>query len=60
MTRAEGKRPGLDRGALLWAVAHRDEGKTAISTAPGVQGQQAIQNAAAFALAQAAALKASL
>ncbi|CCH04910.1 HYPOTHETICAL/UNKNOWN PROTEIN [Achromobacter xylosoxidans NH44784-1996] len=34
MTRAEGKRPGLDRGASLCVVAHRDEGITAISTAP--------------------------
>lgn len=34
MTRADSKRPGLDRGASLCAVVHRDDGRTAISTAP--------------------------
>ncbi len=65
------------RLAACRVVAHRDEGITAFSTAPrpfrpgrggrknpgaavaapGVQGQQPNRNAAAFALAQAAALK---
>ncbi|MCB2038449.1 MAG: hypothetical protein KDF56_16290, partial [Ottowia sp.] len=57
-----------DKGITAFSTAPRPfrpgRGETqnpgAAVAAPGVQGQQPIQNAAAFALAQAAALKASL